>query len=153
MKTPVVHVENAFEFTVDAPFETTAPLFGGSSERKWGQGKWNPQFLYPQPERDAPGAVFLVGHGHTQSTWVNTAYDLAAGRFQYVCFVPDAQVAVVDVQVASETPSRTKVKVVYRRTALDPAFNDHVAALGSQDLRSGPDWSEAIDESLRSAPQ
>jgi hypothetical protein len=150
---PVVHVENRFEFTVEAPFATVAPLFGGSSERKWGGGRWNPVFLYPRPERDAPGAVFLVSHGHARSTWVNTHYDLDGGRFEYVMFVPDVQVAVIDVQVAQEAAGRTRVNVVYRRTAIDPAYNRHIEELGAHDRESGPEWSAAIHEYLRRAPE
>jgi hypothetical protein len=149
----VAHGENAFEFGVDAPFRKTAPLFGGSSERGWGEGKWNPVFLYPQPERDVPGAVFVVSHGHTRSTWVNTQYDLGAGRFEYVMFIPDVQVAVIDVQVTPEEDSRSKVKVLYRRTALDAKYNRHVEQLGSGDRNSAADWSRAIHDYLRTAPR
>jgi hypothetical protein len=150
---PVVHVENSFAFTIEAPFQDVVPLFGGSSERHWGGGQWDPEFLYPRPERDAPGEVFVVRHGHASSTWVNTHYDLLRGRFEYAMFIPDVQVAVVDVQVTSEAPSRTRVDVVYRRTALDPAHNRHVEHLGARDRESGPQWSEAITAYLRIRPR
>jgi hypothetical protein len=148
---PVAHVENAFAFTIDAPFRAVAPLFGGSSERKWGEGRWNPEFLWPVPESDVPGAVFVVRHGHARSTWVNTRYELDAGRFEYAMFVPDVQVAVVEVRVTAEAPARTRVDVVYRRTALDPARNADVERLGEHDRDSGPHWRDAIAGHLRTA--
>jgi len=147
---PVAHVENGFEFTVHAPLRRAAVLFGGSGERAWGGGRWNPRFLYPQPERDQPGEVFTVAHGHVRSTWVNTAFDLDAGHLQYVYVVPDVQAAIIDVHLAPKDESSTSVRVLYRRTALDPAQNDHVTELGRHDRDSGKQWEAAIEEHLRS---
>src|SRR5215468_10658349 len=88
VKGPVTHVENGFEFTVHAPYDKVAPLFGAHGERAWGGADWDPQFLHPQPARDVAGEVFSVAHGHGRSTWVNTAFDLETGHVQYVYVVP-----------------------------------------------------------------
>src|SRR5271167_1816748 len=78
----LAHTRTEFSFTVDAPFEQVVPLFGAHEERKWADG-WDPQFVYPTPARDQQGEVFKVAHGQHSSVWVNTAFDLAAGRIQY----------------------------------------------------------------------
>jgi hypothetical protein len=138
------HVVNSFTFTVHAPLAQTAPLFGAIGERPWSGKHWNPTFIYPQPEKDIPGALFTVPHGPHISTWVNTVFDLAAGRMQYVVFIPDALVTIIDVHLTALDPSTTQVDVTYTRTALDPAVNDDVEAMGADDKQSGPHWSSAI---------
>ena len=151
---PVVRTENSFEFTVHAPVQRVVPLFGASAERAWGGSHWNPEFVYPLPERDEPGEVFTISHGHLHSTWVNTVFDLQAGRVQYVYVIPGAQVAVIDIYARPLDGATTGVKVVYQRTALDPSFNAHVTELGRKDGQGGPEWEAAINGYLKakSAP-
>lgn len=146
---PVTRTENAFEFTVHAPFKSVVPLFGASAERAWGGSHWNPQFVYPLPERDQVGEVFLVAHGHLRATWVNTLFDLEGGRIQYVYVIPGAQVCVIDIYARPLDASTTGVKVVYQRTALDPALNQHVSEQGRQDGASGSEWEAAINGYLK----
>jgi hypothetical protein len=146
---PVVHVENEFEFTAHGPYKTIAPLFGASAERAWGEGQWNPKFLYPSPERDTLGEVFTVAHGHLRSVWVNSAFDLEKGHVQYVYVVPGAQAVLIDIHLEEEGPSATGVKVVYQRTALNPIFNEHITKLGNGDRELGQEWQTAIDASLQ----
>ena len=55
----LAHTRTAFDFTVNAPLEQAAPLFGADKERVWAPG-WNPQFLYPNPAHDQQGMVFQV---------------------------------------------------------------------------------------------
>ncbi len=144
---PVAHVENKFEFTAHGPYKTVAPLFGASAERAWGEGQWNPKFLFPLPERDTFGEVFTVAHGHLRSVWVNSAFDLEKGHVQYVYVIPDAQAVLIDIHLEEEGPSATGVKVVYQRTALNPRFNAHVTKTGNGDREMGKEWQTAIDAS------
>ena len=142
---PVAHVENGFEFTVRAPYDKVAPLFGAHGERVWGGEHWDPQFLYPQPAQDVEGEVFTVAHGHTHATWVNTAFDLQSGHVQYVYVVPDIQAVLIDVHLEHDDPARTGVKVFYERTALKARFNDHIREMGRKDRESAAEWREAIE--------
>jgi len=143
------HVSNSFHFLVHAPLRSAAPLFGPDGERSWAGDEWNPQFLYPQPGKDIQGAVFTVQQGHHKSVWINTLFDVAGGRMQYVSFVADAMVSTVDVRLASVDPSTTSVEVTYARTALDASANDEVQALGQGDGQKGPHWQQAIEIYLR----
>ncbi len=104
-------------FTVDAPFEQAAPLFGANEERKWAPD-WNPQFVYPTPARDQQGMIFRVDHSHHSSVWVNTAFDLAAGHIQYAYVLNDAMATLIDIHLTRESAQKTGVSVVYERTAL-----------------------------------
>jgi hypothetical protein len=142
---PLVHVENGFEFSVHAPYESVAPLFGAYRERDWGGEHWNPRFLYPQPPRDIEGEVFTVAHGHAHSIWVNTALDLQAGHIQYVYVIPEAQAVLIDIHLRHDDPANTGVKVVYQRTALDPRFNQHLTAMGKKDRQAAGEWQSAIE--------
>jgi hypothetical protein len=67
---------------------------------------------------------------------------------QYVSFVPDTLVSIVDVRLTPLDSSRTSVEVTYARTALDVAANDQVHAMGKSDGESGPEWQQAIEECL-----
>lgn len=118
--TDLVRVHNRFSFEVPASMSRVAPLFGPEAERHWAGKDWNPEFLYPQPAKDIQGAVFRVRHGPHTSVWVNTLFDLSAGRMQYVSFIDDVLVTTVDVRLTPVDRSHTAVEVTYTRIALQP---------------------------------
>jgi hypothetical protein len=146
--TKPMHVSHSFQLIVNAPLSRAAILFGPDGERCWAGPRWNPEFLYPQPGKDVQGAVFTIQHGPHKSVWVNTLFDPAGGRMQYVSFIPGRLVSIVDVRLTSVEPSSTRVEVAYARTALDAAANDDVEALGKSDRESGPEWQQAIESCL-----
>ena len=143
------HVSNHFHFLVHATLSSVVPLFGPDGERSWAGDEWNPEFLYPQPGKDILGAVFTVQQGHHKSVWINTLFDVARGRMQYVSFVADAMVSTVDVQLTAVDPLTTSVEVRYVRTALNASANDEVQGLGKSDRQRGRHWQDAIDTYLR----
>jgi len=147
------HVVNTFRFQLAAPLARVAPLFGPEGERCWAGQHWDPHFLYPQPARDSEGAVFtVVQHGTHTSVWVNTLFDLDAGRMQYVAVIPGIVLSVIDVRLSAIDASHTSVEVTYARTALDAAMNDHVTSMGAGDRDSGSNWQQAIEPCLAAAP-
>ncbi len=97
----LAHTRTEFKFTVDAPFEQTAPLFGANEERKWSPD-WNPQFVYPVPAQDQQGMVFRVDHPHHSSVWVNTAFDLTTGHIQYAYVLNEAMTTLIDIHLTRE---------------------------------------------------
>jgi hypothetical protein len=143
------HVSTGFEFDVHAPLTEVAPLFGPEGERCWAGKHWNPAFVYPQPGKDAEGAVFTIAHGPHTVVWVNTIFDVADGRMQYVAVIPEVQTFTVDVRLNTVAAALTHVKVAYTRTALDAAANDAVIAMGKMDGSVGPDWQKAIESYLK----
>jgi hypothetical protein len=145
---PVAHVSNSFSFTVAASLHDAAPLFGPEGERSWAGAQWNPQFLFPLPPKDVEGAVFTVQHGEHRSVWVNTRFDLEAGRMQYVAVLPDLMVSRIDVALHAIDAAHTRVDVTYVRTALEPDANEHVIAMGRNDRTQGPDWERSIKACL-----
>jgi hypothetical protein len=145
---PLLHVSTTFDLVVHAPFEKTAPLFGPEGERAWGGKHWNPEFIHPQPAADVEGAVFTIQHGPYKAVWVNTLFDLDARHFQYVYFLPDLMVTVIDVRFKPVSPGATAVNVVYTRTALTPEGNEHVTAMSQGDKAAGPEWQKSIDDYL-----
>ncbi len=152
-KSPVVRVENSFELSVQGPFERVVPLFGAWEERAWAGDEWTPAFLYPQPPRDEQGEVFTLTHDLGEATWVNTILDLASGRFQYVYVLPRVLATVIDIEATRAGAARTHVAVTYRRTALDPRHNAHVATLGEHDRESGPEWQAQLDAAVAAGRQ
>ena len=140
---PLAHTETKFEFTANGPLEKVAPLMGADRERVWAPG-WNPYFVFPRPAADQPGMVFTVTHGPYRVPWVNTEFDLAAGRVQYVYVIPDTMVTVITIRMTAEG-DKTRVNVEYDRTALSAGANDHVRKAAETDRKSGPEWEGQIN--------
>ena len=141
---PLMHVSTSFDLAVHASYAKTAPLFGPQGERPWAAKHWNPEFIHPQPAADIEGAVFTIQHGPYTAVWVNTLFDLEARHFQYVYFLPDLMVTVIDVRFKTIAPDLTGVHVVYTRTALTPEGNEHVSAMSDGDKTAGKEWEQAI---------
>jgi hypothetical protein len=145
---PPLHVRTSFDLVVHAPYAETAPLFGPEGERAWAGESWNPQFIFPQPAADVEGAVFTVRHGGHNATWVTSIFDVEGRHFQYVYFIADIMVTVIDVRFKRIDADSTGVNVVYMRTALKPEGNPHVAAMSEGDKTAGSEWQQAIDSYL-----
>jgi hypothetical protein len=140
------HTEERFAFTANGPMDKVAPLFGADRERVWAPG-WNPQFLHPVPAADQEGMVFTVAHDHVKAAWVNTLFDLKAGRIQYAYVIPDALVTVIDLKLTPQG-SQTRVEVEYDRTALSAEADAHVQHMAEGDRRSGPEWEQQVNAYL-----
>jgi hypothetical protein len=143
------HVSNSFAFSVDAPLKDAAPLFGPEGERVWAGDDWNPQFVFPVPPRDVEGAVFTMRHGEHTAVWVNTLFDLKAGRMQYVYVLANLLVTTIDVRLHAIDAGHTNVDVTYVRTALRPEANQHVFTMGKHDSEQGAEWENSIATYLR----
>jgi hypothetical protein len=140
----LAHARTEFQFTVNAPLEQTAPLFGADKERAWAPD-WKPQFVYPNPAQDQQGMVFQVAHGSYTSTWVNTAFDLAGGHIQYAYVLNDAMVTTIDIRLKRADAGKTLVTVVYERTALIAQANEHVQHFAAGDAKADKEWEEQIN--------
>ena len=147
-KMQTLHVSNSFHFVIGASPARIAPLFGPEGERQWAGKHWNPEFIYPGRAADVQGAVFTIQHGPYTSTWVNTVFDISAGRMQYVYFIPDHLVTVVTVALTQIDESHTRVNVTYDHTALRPEANDDVRMMEEHERESGPEWRAAIEACL-----
>jgi hypothetical protein len=145
---PLLHLSASFDFVAHGPYAKTAPLFGPEAERLWAGSHWSPEFIHPQPARDVEGAVFTIQHGGRKAVWVNTVFDLDAGRLQYVYFIADLMVTVIDVRLQRDGADSTKVNVVYTRTALTAEGNEHVSTMNEGDKKSGKEWEQAINDYL-----
>ena len=143
----LLRTSTSFDLVVHASYPKAAPLFGPEGERAWAGKHWDPQFLYPQPALDEPGAVFTISHrqGTLKAVWVTTQFDADAKHFQYVYFMPDLMVTMIDVRFKVLSQDRTGVNVVYTRTALTTEGNEHVMAMTAGDQAAGKEWQAAID--------
>jgi hypothetical protein len=138
------HTHEAFSFVVAAPYAEVFPLFGAHEERKWAKG-FDPNFIYPVPAHDQPGMVFTTVQDDMSRIWINTALDASTGHAQYVYWIADLMVALIDVHVTRSGANETKVEVTYERTALRPEANERVVHMAHADANSGPHWAEMIN--------
>jgi hypothetical protein len=143
----LAHTEAKFEFVANGPMEKVAPLMGADRERLWAPD-WDPHFVHPRPASDREGMVFTLTHGPFLVPWVNTEFDVSAGRMQYVYVIPDTLVTVITIRLTSQG-NTTHVAVEYDRTALNAAANQRVQRMAEHDRGSGPEWKEQIDGWLR----
>jgi hypothetical protein len=148
---PCLHVQTTVDIIVRAPYAVAAPLFGPLGERLWEGDRWHPVFIHPQPAADIEGAVFTVRYDQQLETWVNTLFDLDARHFQYVFFLPERMVTVVDVRFKLIGPAETNVSLVFTRTALTPQSNPQVQAASEADKNAGSFFQSAIDAYLQRA--
>jgi hypothetical protein len=145
---PLLHIRTSFDLLVHAPLAVAATLFGPQGERAYADKHWDPVFIYPQPASDVEGAVFTVRHGPYNAVWVTSLADIEGRHFQYVYFLEDLMVTVVDVYFKPIGADSTKVNVVYTRTALTAKGKEHVAAMSDNDKTADKDWQQEIDEYL-----
>lgn len=145
----LAHVSNSFTFTVHAPVQRAALLFGPNGERNWAGEHWDPQFLYPVPAQDVEGAVFTIQHGPHKVVWVNTLFDMEHGRMQYVYFMPDRLATTINVRLQPVDSGNTRVDVTYIRTALQPDANEQVWEMGEHDKASADEWANSINHYLQ----
>jgi len=141
-----VHTREQFEFIANAPVDVVWPLFGAEGERAWAPD-WNPAFVWPATATDKEGMVFRVAHGSGTAVWVNTAFDQAAKRIQYVYVIPDIVVTVVTLKLR-EIDQSTHVEVIYERTALSEVAGEVVSQMAAADKVAGPQWGEQINSHL-----
>lgn len=92
--------------------------------------------------------VFQVAHGPYTSTWINTALDLAGGHIQYAYVLNDAMATTIDIRLKQSGAAKTKVMVVYERTALIPEANEHVQHFAAGDAKAGTEWEAQINDYL-----
>ncbi len=130
---------------------TNASLTRGIRSYEKGMAMMRLFVISPRPERDVEGAVFTVQHGEHESVWVNSIRDMESRHFQYVYFIPDALVTVIDVRFFPISVGATKVEVMYTRTALNVDANPHVRALGVSDAGNGTEWQKMIEKYLKDA--
>lgn len=145
----VAHVSNSFTLAVHEAMPVAALLFGPQGERAWAGDEWQPEFLFPLPERDVEGAVFIVRHGEHRSVWVNTLFDVQSGHIQYVYVLGDLLATTIDVRLHPLNATLTRVDVTYVRTALRPEANEHVEMMSKHDREQGKVWEDAIAAYLR----
>jgi hypothetical protein len=142
------HTRTEFHFTVELPFEATAPLFGALAEQKWSPD-FKAEVLWPDPPADAEGMVFRVNQPGHSSIWVNTALDLAGGHVAYVYVLNGVMMTRIDIRLSRACTARTAVQVVYERTALNPDANAHVEEFARHDRSAGPQWEAALNTYAR----
>ena len=141
-----VHTSEQFAFVANARSADVFPLFGADMERVWAPG-WQPRFLWPASPGDQAGMVFLIAHdhGHKSATWVNTVFDSAAGRVQYVYVLPDVVATVITLQLQARG-DKTEVVVRYERTSLSPESDALVKNMAEHDRLAGRQWASQIND-------
>ena len=141
------HTREAFGFVVSAPYSQVFPLFGAYEERKWA-AEFEPHFLHPLPAHDQQGMVFTTVQGGLPREWTNTCFDAASGHVQYVYWIADVMVVLIDIHLNRSIAQQTQVQVVYERTALRPEANQQVLRMAQADAHSGPRWEAMISAYL-----
>jgi hypothetical protein len=140
-------VHRATEITVDLPAEAAMKLFTPEGERRWAEG-WDPR--YPDPgRREGPGAVFVIGHGGHDTTWILVDQTPATVRYARVTHGLTAGTVAVDVVESGERC--TRVRVTYDLTALTSAGEDWLQSFDAGYDAEITSWATDIAAALRSS--
>ena len=142
-----LHTREQFSFFAHTPIESAWSLFGAEGERVWAPG-WDPRFIWPHEPLDQQGMVFRISHELGLAIWVNTLFDRAAKRIQYVYVIPDVVVTVISLRL-SASGQATQVEVIYERTALSESAAGRVRDMAEGDRSAGEEWRRQIDCYLR----
>jgi hypothetical protein len=137
------HTVATFTFLANGAMADVFPLFGAAAERKWAPG-WDPSFIWPLPANDTAGMVFHILRGGSTETWVNTVFDPATGRVQYVYLRPAVVATSISVQV-TVAGNGSLVNVTYERTSLTAESDAAVRRMADGDRRAGPEWAGLIN--------
>jgi hypothetical protein len=142
-----VHTDEVFQFVAQGRLSCVFPLFGAHGERLWAPG-WEPRFVWPAAPEDRLGMVFEVDRDGRTATWINTLFDSASGRIQYVYVLPEIVATVITLELHAQGDA-TEVKVRYQRTSLAASADTRVEAMAAQDRAAGPEWAREINRVLR----
>lgn len=142
---PVLRLRSEFSFTIPVPLDQAVGLFGAHGERVWAGADWNPRFLRPLPPDDGQGSVFVVDSGDEERLGLTTVFDRARGHVRHVFLLGDRCATVIDIHLTALDRDRSRVTVVYERTALSPTAEDEVRRLASRDAAQAPEWEAAIE--------
>ena len=116
------------------------------AEASWAP-EFKPEFSYPSPARQIPGAVFRTANG---KIWLLHDYDVAAGRVQYVISDPSQEVTLtIDV-----TPdgSGCTAHMNYDMVALDERGAEHFVDMENHADEMGREIHDAITTYLAGNP-
>lgn len=83
--------------------------------------------------------VFRVG----DTIWINTIFDLARGRVQYVNVAAGEIVTRIDIRI-HDRDGKTAVDVTYERTALTDSAIAAANELAEGDRKKKPEWESSI---------
>ena len=148
MTSAPLHTREQFSIVVKATAEAAWSLFGADGERAWAPG-WDPRFIWPLDPHDREGMVFEIAHDLGTAIWVNTCFDQAAGRVQYVYVIPQIVVTLISLRLVP-AGQESHVHVTYERTALNDSATDRIRALALGDRAAGEEWRAQIDRYLQS---
>ncbi len=143
-----LHVQRTGELRVPLPLAGAFALFTPEGERSWVPG-WHPVYLHPQHPSTEVGTVFLTQHGGEETHWLVLQHEPARGIAEYARFTFNSRAGTVRVLCTAAGENQTVVRVSYALTALSPAGNATLAALGWEAFHSMlADWESAIHASL-----
>jgi len=122
----------SFTINLKGSVAEVTPLFGPVREAEWAPS-WQPRFLHRMQDAQAEGAVFTtVSSNGKERLWLLTAYDVDAGRVEYVFVAPGFTANEIKIRVQPDGDRQCKATITYRHSAIAPEGNEEVEKLNSQ---------------------
>jgi hypothetical protein len=139
----------SFTITLNGSVERVTPFFGPVQEAEWAPG-WRPRFLRPPEGGQRQGAVFTTTSANgRERLWLVTAYDVKAGRVEYVLLTPGFTANEIKIQVLPNGRNQSKATITYRHSALTAEGNEEVAKLDTHWAeQERVHWESAINSIL-----
>lgn len=133
---------------IAAPIDTCQRFFTPAGETLWVDG-WCPTYLHPADGRTQQGMVFTTGSGDDFTIWSLVDFDTVRHYARYTRVTPASRSTWVEIRCREAGADTTAVEVTYTMTALTPAGEDAIAALGGGAFTAMiEDWRRAIEARL-----
>jgi hypothetical protein len=154
--TPVTQrIQRNATITIDAPVDSSFPLFGPIREKDWAHG-WNPEIIYPQDVLVDKHMIFRTHgglHGSQEPyTWVVVNYEPEQYFIEYMVSATE-RLWFITVKCAG-AGQKTRVTVTYSYTGFTPAgIGRNAAALEEIFASDLKDWERAINHYITTGKQ
>ena len=138
------HLSVAHNIEVDAPVDRTFRYFTPAGEELWVEG-WRPRYIHPADGRTEAGMVFTTGEQGELTIWTLADFDPLRHRSRYLRCTPASRTGMVEVACESADAGRTRVRVRYTLTALNPAGERELQAFEGEGFAAMIDaWAARI---------
>ena len=147
---PAQRLTRSYRQTIEASPDVIFPLLCPVREVEWLDG-WAFEMIYSASGLAEEGAVFRTSSaGESDTVWVITRHDRAAGVVQFTRFTPGSRTCVLTISVEAAGAARSHVDVSYAYTSIADAGNAFLAAWTDETFRGAMVfWERSMNHFLK----
>jgi len=114
-------LERTYKQLLNGHKEEIIKLLCPVREKEWLNG-WDYSMVFSESGLAEKGCVFETDNDFGKYQWVMTQYDLMTFEVQFVKFIKDKMIVIIDIGLFEESPGLVACNIKYTLTALDDLF-------------------------------